>query len=307
MIIGRGKGDCFSITSTASLPYRSHSFVVAPSQTLTDRQYHKLREISIRVIRDLGIVGECNIQFALDPHSDDYRVIEVNARLSRSSALASKATGYPLAFVAAKLALGYTLPNIPNKVTGVTGACFEPALDYLVVKAPRWDFQKFRGVSSRLGSGMKSVGEVMAIGRSFEEALQKAIRMQEVGRLGVIPGDDAHFDNLDSELRHPTDRRMAAIGRAFVEGYSVERVAELTSIDPWFLIRMQGLAQIRGLLCELDTHDDMPPDLLRHAKRNGFCDAQIAKWTFRSEADVRYARAELGLRPYVKQIDTLAP
>ena len=208
--------------------------------------------------------------------------------------------------MAAKLALGHALPDIPNKVTGVTGACFEPALDYLVVKAPRWDFQKFRGVSSRLGSGMKSVGEVMAIGRSFEEALQKAIRMQEVGRLGVIPGDDTHFDDLDSELRHPTDCRMAAIGRAFVEGYTVERVAELTSINPWFLARMQRIAQLSGLLREVRAHDDLSPDLLRCAKRNGFCDAQIAEFTDRSEDDVRFARAEQGLRPYVKQIDTLA-
>ncbi|MCH7872588.1 MAG: carbamoyl-phosphate synthase (glutamine-hydrolyzing) large subunit, partial [Planctomycetes bacterium] len=285
--------------------HTGESFVVAPSQTLTDRQYHKLREISIRVIRDLGIVGECNIQFALDPQSDDYRVIEVNARLSRSSALASKATGYPLAFVAAKLALGHALPDIPNKVTGVTGACFEPALDYLVVKAPRWDFQKFRGVSSRLGSGMKSVGEVMAIGRSFEEALQKALRMLEVGAEGALAEETMTFPDIEGELTKPTDRRVFAVAHALATGMTVDEVHRLTQIDSWFLTRIQRLTEIASELRET-SGSETPKALLRTAKQAGFSDRQIGQFTEQDAEAVYRARHAAGIVPSVKQIDTLA-
>src|SRR5207302_484443 len=201
----------------------------------SNTEYHKLREISIRVIRHLGIVGECNIQFALNPASVDYRVIEVNARLSRSSALASKATGYPLAFVAAKLALGHTLLDLRNQVTGVTTACFEPALDYVVVKIPRWDLNKFRKASRHIGSSMKSVGEVMAIGRRFEEALQEALRMLEIGVHGLIGNDHLPFADLDEELRRPTDQRIFAISAALAAGYTVDRIHQLTHINRWFL------------------------------------------------------------------------
>ncbi len=299
--------------------HTGESIVVAPSQTLTDRQYHMLREISIRVIRHLGVVGECNIQFGLDPHSDDYRVIEVNARLSRSSALASKATGYPLAFVAAKLALGQLLTDIPNKVTGATRACFEPALDYVVVKAPRWDLKKFRGVSTRLGSAMKSVGEVMAIGRTFEEALQKSLRMLEVGQPGVVPTAETAFGELDVELAEPTDRRIFAVARAFQLGYSVDRVAELTAIDRWFLHRIRRLVEIAGEVERVasqrggagvegaaDGGDLISAALLLEAKEAGFADAQIAALAGIGEDAVRQQRVASGIVPCVKQIDTLA-
>ncbi|MCA9255247.1 MAG: carbamoyl-phosphate synthase large subunit, partial [Phycisphaerales bacterium] len=285
--------------------HTGESFVVAPSQTLSDVEYHKLRSIAIHVVRSLGVVGECNIQYALDPCSDDYRVIEVNARLSRSSALASKATGYPLAFVAAKLALGHLLTDVANKVTGVTRACFEPALDYIVVKAPRWDLQKFRGVSTRLGSSMKSVGEVMAIGRSFEEALQKSVRMLEVGPLGVVPPVGETFENLEKELAQPTDRRMFAIARAFKEGMSIDRVAELTAINRWFLERIRNIAEMAKHL-ESITDAGLSSDILLAAKRMGFCDAQIANLTDSTETSVRKQRFRDGLLPFVRQIDTLA-
>ena len=224
--------------------HTGESIVIAPSQTLTNHEYHKLREISIKVIRHLGVVGECNIQFALSPRSDEYRIIEVNARLSRSSALASKATGYPLAFVAAKLALGYPLNALGNKVTGITSACFEPALDYVVVKVPRWDLKKFRMVSTRIGSGMKSVGEVMGIGRTFEEAFQKALRMLDIGAAGVNPGKDVDFSDLKLELREPTDRRAFALSRAFERGMTVEEAQELTGIDSWFLSRVKRITDL---------------------------------------------------------------
>lgn len=285
--------------------HTGESFVVAPSQTLSDVEYHKLRSIAIHVVRSLGVVGECNIQYALDPHSDDYRVIEVNARLSRSSALASKATGYPLAFVAAKLALGQLLTDVANKVTGVTRACFEPALDYVVVKAPRWDLNKFRGISTRLGSSMKSVGEVMAIGRCFEEALQKSVRMLEVGPLGVLPPDNDTFDDLEMELAQPTDRRMFAIARAFKQGMSLERVAELTSINCWFLERIRNIATLAKRLESL-TDDGLPSSILREAKLLGFCDAQIAELTDTTDTSVRKQRVNDGIVPCVRQIDTLA-
>jgi carbamoyl-phosphate synthase large subunit len=284
--------------------HTGESIVVAPSQTLTNHEYHHLRDISIRVIRHLGIVGECNIQFALDPDSADYRIIEVNARLSRSSALASKATGYPLAFVAAKLALGYPLTAIPNKVTGVTGACFEPALDYIVVKAPRWDLGKFRRVSSRIGSGMKSVGEVMAIGRSFEEAFQKALRMLDIGVDGAVADEGMPFEDLRTELREPTDRRVFALARALEEGIDLDELHDLTRIDLWFLARIGNIARLASAL--KSGGDPLPSSLLREAKQAGFSDRQIGRFIDRSEDDIRLARQAAGIRPCVKQIDTLA-
>jgi len=268
--------------------HTGESIVVAPSQTLTNHEYHRLRDVAIRVIRHLGIVGECNIQYALDPHSDDYRIIEVNARLSRSSALASKATGYPLAFVAAKLALGQALNAVPNRVTGVTGACFEPALDYIVVKVPRWDLKKFRMVSTRLGSGMKSVGEVMAIGRTFEETFQKALRMLDIGVEGVVT-EQMKFDDLEVELRQPTDRRAFALACAFREGMT--RIRHLTSL---------------AATIENAPGGELDPALLLEAKQAGFSDMQIGQFTGRSDDAVRAARLAADIRPSVKQIDTLA-
>ena len=300
--------NCVTVCNMENLDpmgiHTGESIVVAPSQTLTNTQYHRLREIAIRVIRHVGIIGECNVQYALDPASDDYRVIEVNARLSRSSALASKATGYPLAFVAAKLALGHSLTEVPNRVTGVTRACFEPALDYIVVKAPRWDLRKFRMVSTRIGSGMKSVGEVMGIGRSLEEALQKALRMLEIGVEGVLPPAGMTFDDLRTELREPSDRRVFALARAFEEGLSVAQVQELTHIDPWFLDRIRGIVELAASLRQ--TGPDLSPDRLREAKRNGFSDAQIGALAGLPSETVRQARIAAGIRPFVKQIDTLA-
>ncbi len=299
--------NCATICNMENLDpmgiHTGESIVVAPSQTLTDHEYHKLREIAIRVIRHLGIVGECNIQYALDPESDDYRIIEVNARLSRSSALASKATGYPLAFVAAKLALGYPLTAVPNKVTGVTFACFEPALDYVVVKVPRWDLKKFRMVSTRIGSGMKSVGEVMGVGRSFEEAFQKALRMLDIGAQGVIAS--GHFEDLATELSQPTDRRIFAVARAFQEGMTLEEIRALTRIDRWFLSRIEGLIRIAAEL-EGATGEELAEELLLAAKRAGFSDRQIGRFVGLSEATVRKLRQAAGIRPVLKKIDTLA-
>ncbi len=266
--------------------HTGESIVVAPSQTLTNREYHMLRELAIRTVRHLGVVGECNIQFALDPKTGQYRVIEVNARLSRSSALASKATGYPLAFVAAKLGLGYGLTELPNAITGATKACFEPALDYLVVKAPRWDLQKFRGATARIGSSMKSVGEVMAIGRSFEEALQKALRM-----LGTTP---PMFEDIETVLREPTPERIYAILAGLRQGMSVDHIHALSHIDRWFL---QRLARIVAIEKNLD---------LAEAKRAGFSDAQIAQLLGKTTQEIRTEREAAGIVPCVKQIDTLA-
>jgi len=285
--------------------HTGESIVIAPSQTLTNHEYHKLREIAIRVIRHLGIVGECNIQYALDPHSDDYRIIEVNARLSRSSALASKATGYPLAFVAAKLALGYPLNSVPNKVTGVTSACFEPALDYVVVKVPRWDLKKFRMVSTRLGSGMKSVGEVMAIGRTFEEAVQKAFRMLDIGQEGVLPDKGMAFEDLATELSEPTDRRAFALARAFESDMTLEEAHRLTRIDLWFLTRIRRLTDLAARIRET-RQGELETDLLLEAKQAGFSDRQIGVFSGRSQEAVHEARQAAGIRPVVKQIDTLA-
>jgi len=280
------------------------SVVVAPVQTLSASENFMLRSIGIKLIRHLGIIGECNIQYALSPYSEDYRIIEVNARLSRSSALASKATGYPLAFIATKLALGYSLNEIENIITKETSACFEPALDYIVLKYPRWDLQKFRQVSTLLGSEMKSVGEVMSIGRSFEEVLQKAIRMLDIGLNGFVC-NELEFDDLDVEIAKPTDRRLFAIAQAFWKGYSIERVHELSKIDNWFLYKMKNMIDIKAELTKT-TLEKIDESLMRQAKKNGFADKQIGLLTGSEELDVRKKRKELGVIPCIKQIDTLA-
>jgi len=284
--------------------HTGESIVTAPVQTLTASENFMLRSLSLKVIRHLGIVGECNIQFALDPHSQDYRIIEVNARLSRSSALASKATGYPLALIAAKLSLGYGLPEIQNMITGETSACFEPALDYVVVKFPRWDLQKFKRVSNRLSSEMKSVGEVMAIGRSFEEALQKAIRMLDVGMPGLV-GTTLEFSNLEKELREPSDKRIFAIVEAFKQNYSLEKIAKISKVTPWFISKIQNIIEMEQQLKNKNL-STIPPTLLKEAKQKGFSDHQIASLTKSSESDVRKKRKKLRIIPYIKQIDTLA-
>ena len=284
--------------------HTGESIVVAPVQTLSSSENFMLRSIAIQVIRHLGIIGECNIQYALDPNSEDYRIIEVNARLSRSSALASKATGYPLAFIASKLALGYSLNDVKNTVTQETSACFEPALDYIVLKYPRWDLKKFSKVSLKLGSQMKSVGEVMAIARSYEEVLQKAIRMLDIG----IPGIACHrekFDDLDRELSEPTDKRMFAVAEAARLGYSVERICELSRITPWFVQKVKNIIALEEQLSQYNLQD-IPLELFKEAKRKGFSDKQIAILTKRSEKEVRDYRKSLGVLPRVKQIDTLA-
>ena len=294
--------------------HTGESIVVAPSQTLTNREYHKLRELSIRIIRHIGIIGECNVQFALDPGSEDYRVIEVNARLSRSSALASKATGYPLAFVAAKLALGYGLFELKNSVTRDTTAFFEPALDYIVCKIPRWDMDKFEGVSRQIGSSMKSVGEVMAIGRTFEEAIQKGLRMIGQGMHGFVGNKDIEDILIDKELSAPTDMRIFVIAMAFYKGYSIDRIFELTRIDRWFLEKLKNIFEIRNELSSCNSLDDLPADLLLTAKKAGFSDFQVARLVFKHERGkttedmlmVRAFRKKLNILPWVKQIDTMA-
>ncbi len=293
--------------------HTGESIVIAPSQTLTNDEYHMLREIAIRIVRHIGIVGECNVQYALDPESMDYRVIEVNARLSRSSALASKATGYPLAFVAAKLGLGYGLYELKNSVTRTTPAFFEPALDYVVCKIPRWDLGKFHGVDRELGSSMKSVGEVMAIGRTFEEAMQKGLRMIGQGMHGFVANKAPKIQDLDKALRQPTDTRAFVISQAFEEGYTVDQVHELTKIDRWFLDRLFGIKQTADELSSLPSLSEISPALLRHAKRQGFSDYQIGKLIGQEglhgdelSLAVRALRLQHGIRPVVKQIDTLA-
>ncbi len=293
--------------------HTGESIVIAPSQTLTNSEYHKLRDLSIRIIRHIGIVGECNVQYALDPESEDYRVIEVNARLSRSSALASKATGYPLAFVAAKLGLGYGLFDLKNSVTKDTSAFFEPALDYVVCKIPRWDLGKFRGVDRELGSSMKSVGEVMAIGRTFEEAIQKGLRMIGQGMHGFVGNKELTIPDIDAGLKAPTDKRICVIEKAFFAGYSIDEVHNLTKIDKWFL---QKLLHIYNINKELRATDFGSVDsaLLRKAKVYGFTDFQIARALgMEREMEiedalllVRSKRKQLGITPFVKQIDTLA-
>jgi carbamoyl-phosphate synthase large subunit len=283
--------------------HTGESIVIAPSQTLSNREYHMLREVAIRVVRHLGVIGECNIQYALHPQSLEYRIIEVNARLSRSSALASKATGYPLAFIAAKVALGYGLHELPNTVTRVTKAFFEPALDYVVVKIPRWDLKKFRLVSKRIGSGMKSVGEVMAIGRTFNEALQKALRMLNTGAEGLLANPDLHFDDVEKELLEPSDERIFAIIQAFAEGRTSDDVYRLARIDKWFLHKLQRVVAIGK---ELTAAGHLEPSLLRRAKVNGFSDRQIARLRQVAAHEIAALRKEYGIQPHIRQIDTLA-
>ena len=296
--------------------HTGESIVIAPSQTLSNSDYHKLRELAIRIIRHIGIVGECNVQYAYDPESEDYRVIEVNARLSRSSALASKATGYPLAFVAAKLGLGYGLFDLKNSVTKTTSAFFEPALDYVVCKIPRWDLGKFHGVDKELGSSMKSVGEVMAIGRTFEEAIQKGLRMIGQGMHGFVENKELVISDIDKALREPTDKRIFVISKAFRAGYTVDQVHELTKIDKWFLEKLMNIMNTSKELEQWSKNHkqiaDLPLELLKKAKVQGFSDFQIAR-AIGYEGDmedgilyVRNHRKSVGIVPVVKQIDTLA-
>ena len=293
--------------------HTGESIVVAPSQTLSNEDYHYLRSLAIKIIRHIGIVGECNVQYAFDPKSMDYRVIEVNARLSRSSALASKATGYPLAFVAAKLGLGYGLFDLSNSVTKSTSAFFEPALDYIVVKIPRWDLGKFHGVRREIGSSMKSVGEVMAIGRTFEEAIQKGLRMIGQGMHGFVGNHELKINDIAHNLSDPTDNRIFVIAKAMSEGYTVEQIHALTKIDRWFLYKLQNIIDTANSLRQYNDIEAVTPELLRLAKQQGFSDFQIArevkKDKFHSYVDsaaVRRYRLDMGIRPVVKQIDTLA-
>ena len=281
------------------------SIVVAPSQTLSDEEYHMLRTAAIKIVRHLGVVGECNVQYALQPDGLDYRVIEVNARLSRSSALASKATGYPLAYTAAKIGLGHNLPELPNAVTKTTTANFEPSLDYIVTKIPRWDLSKFQHVKRDIGSSMKSVGEVMAIGRTFEESFQKAIRQVDPKYLG-FQGDDS-FEDLDEALKHPSDRRWLAVGQAMLhENYSVDRIHELTKIDKWFLYKLQNIVDCHFDMKDIGSLFGLQQEILSRAKRLGFSDKQIANLVGSREDDVRARRQSFGVTPFVKKIDTLA-
>ncbi len=294
--------------------HTGESIVVAPSQTLSNDDYHYLRSLAIKIIRHIGIVGECNVQYAYDPSSMDYRVIEVNARLSRSSALASKATGYPLAFVAAKLGLGYGLFDLKNTVTQSTSAFFEPALDYLVVKIPRWDLGKFHGVKREIGSSMKSVGEVMAIGRTFEEAIQKGLRMIGQGMHGFVENKELKIDDIDTALTEPTDKRIFVIAKALTHGYTVERIHELTKIDTWFLHKLKNIIDTADELAAVNSLENLGYDLLRQAKQQGFSDFQVARGVLKermTDAEsavtaVRTLRKSLGIVPAVKQIDTLA-
>ena len=294
--------------------HTGESIVVAPSQTLSNSEYHKLRELAIKIIRHVGIVGECNVQYALDPNSEDYRVIEVNARLSRSSALASKATGYPLAFVAAKLALGYGLWELKNSVTKTTPAFFEPALDYVVCKIPRWDLGKFNGVSKQIGSSMKSVGEIMAIGRNFEEVIQKGLRMVGQGMHGLVANQPLKDRDYRKELVSPTDKRVFAISEALQQGVSVQEIHELTKIDLWFLNKLKNITDLQAELSKYDRIGDVPDELLTTAKKKGFSDFQIARIVFKNDSrsmeeqqlEVRENRKLRNITPVVKQIDTMA-
>ena len=295
--------------------HTGESIVVAPSQTLSNSEYHKLRALSIKIIRHIGIVGECNVQYAFDPNSEDYRVIEVNARLSRSSALASKATGYPLAFVAAKLAMGYGLFELKNSVTKTTSAFFEPALDYVVCKIPRWDLSKFHGVDKELGSSMKSVGEVMAIGRTFEEAIQKGMRMIGQGMHGFVENKELEIPDIDAALREPTDKRVFVISKAMHRGYTIDQIHELTKIDKWFLYKLKHIIDIDEALKKCTSINVLDKELLRTAKIYGFTDFQIARAVglenelhnmHKALLVVRNLRKSMGILPVVKQIDTLA-
>lgn len=327
--------NCITVCNMENLDplgiHTGESIVVAPSQTLSNSEYHKLRALAIKIIRHIGIVGECNVQYALDPNSEDYRIIEVNARLSRSSALASKATGYPLAFVAAKLGLGYGLFDLKNSVTKTTSAFFEPALDYVVVKIPRWDLTKFQGVKRQLGSSMKSVGEVMAIGRTFEEALQKGLRMIGQGMHGFVENHEIQIPNIEKSLHEPTDLRIFVVSKALKIGYSVEQIHQLTMIDRWFLQKLKHIVDIDQQLKEYtylsEISEFMEPSefkeylqspevapLLHAAKVYGFSDFQIARAVGlenqmkmeKAGLTIRKWRKMLGLVPTVNQIDTLA-
>jgi carbamoyl-phosphate synthase large subunit len=308
-VVRDGADNCVTVCNMENVDpmgiHTGESIVVAPSQTLSDADYQLLRNISIRIVRHLGIVGECNVQYALDPRSSEYRVIEMNPRLSRSSALASKATGYPLAYVAAKIALGYDLPMLSNAVTKSTTAFFEPALDYIVCKAPRWDFEKFEGADRRIGTEMKSVGEVMAIGRSFGEVIQKALRMLETGADGLDP-DAYQFPDLEQELREPSPRRIFAVARAIATGMTVERAHELTAIDPFFLREIEQIVRLRADLTTRRGIDALGREELLAAKRAGFSDRAIARCLGVLESDIRSRRHSLGVRPRLAQIDTLA-
>lgn len=294
--------------------HTGESIVVAPSQTLTNTEYHKLREIAIKLIRHIGIIGECNVQYALDPFSEEYRVIEVNARLSRSSALASKATGYPLAFVAAKLGLGYGLYELKNSVTQTTSAFFEPALDYIVCKIPRWDLGKFDGVSNQIGSSMKSVGEVMSIGKTFEEAIQKGLRMIGQGMHGFVGNKKILADNIEDMLTNPTDMRIFIIAAAFAKGLTVDKIYDLTKIDKWFLVKLLNIFTHKNELKKYNALKELPDELLLETKKLGFSDFQIARFVLKSNSEtidddlikVREHRIAKGIKPFVKQIDTLA-
>ncbi|WP_321519274.1 carbamoyl-phosphate synthase (glutamine-hydrolyzing) large subunit [uncultured Bacteroides sp.] len=293
--------------------HTGESIVIAPSQTLTNSEYHKLRELAIRIIRHIGIVGECNVQYAFDPESEDYRVIEVNARLSRSSALASKATGYPLAFVAAKLGLGYGLFDLKNSVTKTTSAFFEPALDYVVCKIPRWDLGKFHGVDRELGSSMKSVGEVMAIGRTFEEAIQKGLRMIGQGMHGFVENKELVIEDIDKSLHEPTDKRIFVISEAFKAGYTIDQIHDLTKIDKWFLQKLMNIVRTANELESKNSLQSVSAELLKKAKVQGFSDFQIARAIWNDGGDMEQAmnkvrdyRKSLNIVPVVKQIDTLA-
>ena len=295
--------------------HTGESIVIAPSQTLTNSEYHKLRALSIKIIRHIGIVGECNVQYAFDPQSEDYRVIEVNARLSRSSALASKATGYPLAFVAAKLGMGYGLFELKNSVTKTTSAFFEPALDYVVCKIPRWDLSKFHGVDKELGSSMKSVGEVMSIGRNFEEAIQKGLRMIGQGMHGFVENKELKIPDLDKALNEPTDKRIFIIAKAMLEGYTIDQIHDLTKIDKWFLNKLHHIIDIDKRLNRCTSVNVLDKELLREAKEYGFSDFQVARAVHlehdldsmhKAALVIRHLRKQLGIVPVVKQIDTLA-
>lgn len=327
-VVRDGADNCIAVCNMENIDplgiHTGESIVVAPSQTLTDDEYHSLRSIALKLIRSLGIVGECNVQYALDPRSEEYRIIEVNARLSRSSALASKATGYPLAYVAAKLALGFSLTDLRNRITGVTTACFEPALDYCVIKMPRWDLSKFKNVDTRLGSEMKSVGEVMAIGRSFEEALQKAIRMTGAAEFGLQVDRRRKIlasKDLSSALSRPTDKRLFVVYQAIADGWPVAKIAKLTGIDPWFIHKIAAIQACETELAGVGNsqngkgaksgaqgpaHSAKNTALLALAKRLGFSDAGIASKVGCGEQDIRSWREAAGIRPAIKQIDTLA-
>jgi carbamoyl-phosphate synthase/aspartate carbamoyltransferase len=306
-VVRDARDNCITVCNMENFdPLGIHtgdSIVVAPSQTLSDEDYNMLRTTAVNVIRHLGVVGECNIQYALNPFSREYCIIEVNARLSRSSALASKATGYPLAFIAAKLGLGIPLNKISNSVTKVTCACFEPSLDYVVVKMPRWDLKKFTRVSTQLGSSMKSVGEVMSIGRTFEEAIQKAIRAIDFHNLGF--NDTKALMSIDDELQTPSDQRLFAIANAMHSGYSVDKIWEMTKIDKWFLSKLKGLSDFGKLMTTFNA-GTITTSMLRQAKQLGFCDRQLAKFWSSNELAIRRMRVEAGIVPVVKQIDTVA-